>query len=246
MNQVKIFNFNESQVRLLIDNQGNPWWIAAEVCMILNLSNPTEAIRNLDEDEKSTLRVTEGGPERNIISESGLYSLILRSNKPEAKKFKRWITHEVIPSIRKTGHYGTADPIEVFNDPAAMRGLLLTYTEKVLALESTVKEQAPKVEALDRLSTSDGSLCITDAAKALQLRPKDLFQWLAAHDWIYRRAGGNHWIAYQARLKRGALEHKVTTVSRNDGSEKVGEQVRVTPRGLAELAKAFSVETAAA
>ena len=129
------------------------------------------------------------------------------------------------------------DPIQVLNDPAAMRGLLLTYSEKVLALEAKVEEQGEKVAALDRIAESDGSFCITNAAKTLQVRPKDLFDYLRAHSWIYRRAGTAHDIGYQARVNAGDLEHKVTTVLRADGTEKVVEQVRITPRGLAKLAK---------
>jgi anti-repressor protein len=105
MTNVIPFNYESKQVRVIKDNEGNPWWIASDVCEIIGLSNTTEALRNLDDDEKSTLRISEGGPERNIINEPGLYSLIIRSNKPEAKQFKRWITHEVLPSIRKTGGY---------------------------------------------------------------------------------------------------------------------------------------------
>ena len=137
-----------------------------------------------------------------------------------------------------------SDPRAALNDPATMRGLLLTYSEKVLALESKVDEQAPKVSGFDLISDADGSLCITDAAKTLQTRPKDLFLKLSACNWIYRRAGGSHWIGYQYQLKRGTLMHKVTTVSRNDGTEKVTEQVRVTPKGLTELAEKFSAKAA--
>jgi len=136
------------------------------------------------------------------------------------------------------------DPSAALNDPATMRGLLLTYSEKVLALESKVDEQAPKVSGFDLISDADGSLCITDAAKTLQTRPKDLFLKLSACNWIYRRAGGSHWIGYQYQLKRGTLMHKVTTVSRNDGTEKITEQVRVTPKGLTELAEKFSAKAA--
>lgn len=81
------------------------------------------------------------------------------------------------------------DPVQVLNDPAAMRGLLLTYSEKVLALEAENKELVPKAEALDRIATADGSLCVTDAAKTLQVRPKDLFAFLRSHGWIYSRPG---------------------------------------------------------
>lgn len=130
-----------------------------------------------------------------------------------------------------------ADPIQqVLNDPAAMRGLLLSYTERVIALESTVAEQAPKVAALDRIATADGSMCITNAAKTLGMRPKDLFQWMQAHRWIYRRTSSS-WIAYQDRLQAGWLEHKIATVERADGSEKVASQVLVTAKGLSVLAR---------
>lgn len=127
------------------------------------------------------------------------------------------------------------DPMKALNDPAAMRGLLLTYTEKVIELEAANAELAPKAEALDRIATADGSLCVTDAAKALQMRPKDLFNYLREHGWIYRRAGAGHDVGYQSKTTNGLLEHKVTTVLRADGSEKVTEQVRITPKGLAKL-----------
>lgn len=103
----------------------------------------------------------------------------------------------------------------------------------------------PKVEALDRIATSDGGMCITNAAKDLQMRPKDLFLWMRANEWIYRRPGGKADVAYQRRLQTGVLEHKVTTVSRTDGSEKTVEQVLVTPKGLAVLAGKLNVPAAA-
>lgn len=130
----------------------------------------------------------------------------------------------------------TADPTAALGDPAALRGLLLTYSEKVLALEAVNAELAPKAIALDRLSTADGSLCITDAAKAIQVRPKALFSYLREHNWIYRRPGGKSYLGYQTRVTSGLLEHKVTTVLRADGSEKIVEQVLITPRGLTKLA----------
>lgn len=129
------------------------------------------------------------------------------------------------------------DPVAVLSDPNALRGLLLTYSEKVIALETTVKEQAVDVAALNRIAKGDGSLCITDAAKSLQVMPKDLFRFLQQHDWIYRRLGNADPIAYQDKIRSGYLEHKITTVTRSDGSEKTVTQVRVTPAGLAKLAK---------
>lgn len=136
------------------------------------------------------------------------------------------------------------DPTAILSDPASLRKLLLDYTETVIALEGKVAEQntvlalqAPKVEALDVLATrTDGSVCITNAAKDLQVPPRRLFSWLQEHDWIYRRAGGSGYVAYQRHIKTGNLEHKVAMVERLDGSAKMVEQVLVTAKGLAKLA----------
>lgn len=129
MNQVqRVFNYETNQVRTIIKD-GSPWFVAKDVCDVLALSNPTESIRALDDDEKSTLRISEGGPERNIINEAGLYSLIIRSNKPEAKNFKRWITHEVLPSIRETGSYSM---------PTTLEDLIIMQAQSVKELKTQV------------------------------------------------------------------------------------------------------------
>ncbi|WP_033051259.1 phage antirepressor KilAC domain-containing protein [Sinorhizobium medicae] len=129
-----------------------------------------------------------------------------------------------------------ANPAAALNDPATLRSILLQNVEKVIALEAQVSELRPAQEALMRISTADGSLCITEAAKALQMRPKDLFQWLRQNGWIYRRPGAAYDLGYQSKTTAGLLEHKVTTVLRADGSEKVTEQVRITAKGLTKLA----------
>ena len=113
--------------------------------------------------------------------------------------------------------------------------LAMQAEEENIKLVAQVEEMTPKAEALDRIAKADGSMCITDAAKDLQIRPKDLFSWLSANKWIYKRTGGSGWVAYQDKLQRLLLEHKVTVVSRTDGSEKTTEQVRVTSKGLTVL-----------
>jgi phage anti-repressor protein/phage antirepressor YoqD-like protein len=129
------------------------------------------------------------------------------------------------------------DPMQMLADPVTMRGLLLTYSEKVIQLEAANAELAPKAAAADRImTTADGTMNVTMAAKTLQVQPKALFTWLSAHRWIYRRAGGSSWVAYQDKIQQGLLQHKITTVERSDGSEKVVEQVLVTAKGLAKLA----------
>lgn len=123
------------------------------------------------------------------------------------------------------------------NDPAFLRSALLTYTEKVIALESHVAILTPKADALDRIATADGSLGLIEAAKALQIQPKAFVRYLSMNGWIYRRAGGKSWLGYQVRTASGDIEHKVHAQQTEDGSQVMHEQVKITPRGLTKLAK---------
>ncbi len=129
------------------------------------------------------------------------------------------------------------EPMKLLADPHALRNALLTYSEKVIELEQQVEVMQPTVEAFDRIATADGSLCLTDTAKALQMRPKDLISWLNQKQWIYKRTGSAHYLGYQEKVQSGYLEHKVTEITRGDGSAKITEQVRVTPKGLTKLSK---------
>lgn len=126
-----------------------------------------------------------------------------------------------------------------FTNPVIAARAWADKAEQCLLLEKTVVEQAPKIAALSRISAAEGVMCITDAAKTLQEQPKTLFGWLQTNQWIYRRPGGATWTAYQDKIQRGVLEHKITTVQRPDGSEKVTTQVLVTAKGVAELAQKF-------
>lgn len=129
------------------------------------------------------------------------------------------------------------DPSTILESPAAMRGLLLTYTEKVIALEAKVGDMQEDVAAHHRLTKAEGSLNVTEAAKNLGMRPKDLFDWLSHNGWVYKRANSQVWLGFQTKCNQGLLEHKTTTVLRADGSEKITEQVSVTAKGLSVLAK---------
>lgn len=148
----------------------------------------------------------------------------------------RWLELETQPTI---------DPMKALSDPTIMRGLLLTYTEKVLVLESKVVELAPKAKALDRIAThSEGSFCIRDAAKTLQVKEKVLKQTLVERSWIYRRPMGSGYLAYSDKLRRGLMEHKIIRGERPDGSEWVETQARITAKGMALLSEIFSSELA--
>lgn len=136
------------------------------------------------------------------------------------------------------------NPMQVLNDPAAMRGLLLTYTEKVLTLESKVSELAPKAEALDRLALADGEVCLQTAGKLLQQPPNKFIAWLRGlGTWIFKRQGSARNSAYTDKINAGYLNVRTVTTIMPDGSERVTEQVVVTPKGLAKLAQMLGVTT---
>ncbi|MFE3836936.1 Rha family transcriptional regulator [Pseudogemmobacter sonorensis] len=130
------------------------------------------------------------------------------------------------------------------NDPVLLVQLLTEHASKRIEAEQRAAVAEAKADAMqedvaahERLTKADGSLNITEAAKNLGIRPKDLFDWLSHNGWIYKRANSQTWLGFQTKCNQGLLEHKTTTVLRADGSEKITEQVRVTPKGLAALAK---------
>lgn len=225
-----IFQYEDKEMRVVTDEQGEPWWVAVDVCNILTLSNPTEAIRGLDDDEKSTLRITEGGPEINIVSEPGLYSLIIRSNKKEAKDFKRWITHDVIPSIRKTGSYSLAVPKTL---PDALRAYALEI-ERRQEIESKLAIAAPKAEFFDAVADSKDAVDLGRAAKVLNcgMGRNRLFQVLRDKKILMETN-----IPYQTFVDRGyfrVIEQKYT---KPDGSTHITFKTLVYQRGLAYIQK---------
>lgn len=154
MNDLKLFNYESKQVRTVIINS-EPWWVAKDVCDILEIQNVTQALQNLDEDERSMFNIGRQGAV-NIVNESGLYSLVIQSRKPEAKKFKKWITSEVLPSIRKTGSYQHKEK----ND---LEIILLGY-EKLM---EKVKVLTPKAEVYDAFLSSDEAVDMSIAAKQI-------------------------------------------------------------------------------
>ncbi|TPG53297.1 phage repressor protein/antirepressor Ant [Roseomonas nepalensis] len=235
--QIVPFDFEGLAVRVVtLDDE--PRFVLADICRVLEISNARDAASRLDDDEKDGVGITDAiGREQltTVVSESGLYSLILTSRKEAAKRFKKWVTSEVLPTIRKTGGYLMA-ALDETPEALALRAMTVLQAT-VERQKAKLAEALPKAEALDRLAEVEGSHCITDAAKLVQVAPKALFTFMQRHGWIYRRTGADHWCAYQSRIITGDLIHKVTTVLRADGTEKTTEQVRVTPSGLTKLAK---------
>lgn len=154
------FDFNETPVRSFLDEAGEPWFVAADVCRVLEIVNLSQALSELDDDERNTLRITEGNrgnPNLNIISEAGLYDLVFRSRKPEAKAFRRWVTKEVLPAIRKTGRY-------------ALAGSGLTGSEEEEVADLRRKIEAAFADRLaGRLTNGDACALASLAAQACRL-----------------------------------------------------------------------------
>ncbi|WP_170245992.1 phage antirepressor KilAC domain-containing protein [Methylobacterium gnaphalii] len=138
------------------------------------------------------------------------------------------------------------DPLRALADPAALRSLLLQNVEKVIALEAENAELKPAAAALDRIAEAHGTFCRSTAAKMLGIPPQTLCRWMRTNGWTFRRPGDKDDLAYQSKIQAGLLEHKVNTGPRPDGTEWTSTQVRVTPKGLTVLAKAFPPAAVAA
>ncbi len=246
--EIQTFNFNNATLRTLADTAGNPWFVAKDACDILGIrTNNLRAILDADEitelsNDYSIDIAQNGGKSPLIISESGLYGLVLKSRKPEAKEFKRWVTHEVLPSIRKHGIYATETTIDqILADPDFGIRLLTDLKNeraKRIKAENHVKELEPKAKALDDFINVPGTILVRDAAKLLSssgtpIGEKELREWLSSHDWIYRHAGT--WSAASERVKAG---HLVMVESRSHGQHKDGSlfafapTVKITRKGL--------------
>lgn len=228
-----------------LTRDGEPWFVLADVCLVLEIVNASQASGQLDSDERGLCETyTPGGVQKVLcVNESGLYALIVRSYKPEAKRFRKWVTAEVLPAIRRTGGYMVAAPEET--PEAIMARAVLVAQDTISRQKAQLEVAQPKADALDRIATHSGSLTITEAAKALQVPPKEFVKWLLDHKWAYRRTAKSDLLARQERLGAGLMEHKVTELPRrwsNDVS--IATQARVTPKGITALAKAMEAAAA--
>ena len=242
MNEMQIFK-NEKFGKLhIVERNSEPWFFTKDICDILNLGNPRSSVALLDADEKGVhIMDTPGGrQEVSIVSEPGMYSLVLKSRRPEAKEFKRWITHEVIPSIRKHGAYATPATIDnIINDPDfGIRLLQELKAERDKSAELTAKIEAdkPKVEFAEALETSTNSITVKQLSVLLAQRgcdtgEKRLFNELR-EDGFLLSCGGYHNEPAQRYLDMGLFEVKTSVFTKANGDNCSGRQPRITPKGL--------------
>lgn len=237
MNEIQKFNNkNFGEIRTLqIENE--PWFVASDICKALDLTNATVSVSRLDEDEKSKLNLGLSGGATNIINEYGLYNLILASRKKEAKEFKRWITHDVIPSIRKNGAYMTEQTLEqALTSPDFLIQLankLKDEQEKNLQLQASNSRleveneiMTPKAEYFDELVSRNLLTSFRDTAKMLQIKESIFINFLIAKGYIYRDKKGK--LMPKANKNTGLFEIKETL---NDKTNWRGTQTLITPLG---------------
>lgn len=169
MNQMIPFKYEQNEIRVIQDKQGEPWWVAKDVCEVLGISTHRDAIQKLDDDERGSFKVdTLGGQqEMSIISESGLYTLILRSNKPEAKPFRKWVTSEVLPAIRKTGTYQAPNARPITLVPLAKEFRAALSIARVIGFEGnqailSANRAVKKITSFDCLELMDAQKLICE------------------------------------------------------------------------------------
>lgn len=218
MNELKIFNYNQQQVRT-VQIDGEPWFVLKDVCVVLGIADHKVAARRLEEDEVCQTPLTDSlgrMQETSVINESGLYNVILRSDKPEAKPFRKWVTSEVLPSIRKNGYY--AIPKDY---PSALRALA-DVEEKRMALEAenekqrqTIADFEPIKHYVDTILESTSTLTTTQIAADYDLSARQLNK-------ILKEAGIQHcvngqWILYKKHMGCGYTKSKTIQFCHSDG-----------------------------
>lgn len=242
MSNVVPFRYRDAEVRV-VNIDGEPWWVLADLCRALDLTRgPSQVAERLDDEVRQAYPMPDalGRMQQTVlVSEPGMYEVVLRSDKEEARDFRRWVTHEVLPTIRRTGSYGTA-PALPQTYAEALRELASTVEAKA-AVEAERDALAPRAGAWDHLASTSTDYSVQQAATILARDPsitigqRRLFAWMDNHNWTYRCDG--HRAAYQRRIESGHLAHRLIHHIHPRTGEVVVDapQVRVTVKGLTEL-----------
>ena len=244
MNNLQIFDSPDfGQIRTIQQN-GEPWFVGKDVADILGYQNGSRDVnRHVDEDDRQNYQngTFESNRGLTIINESGLYSLILYSKMPKAKEFKRWVTSEVIPAIRKTGGYIAGS--ENMTDAEIMAKAVLVAQstirqrdQRIKELESDVAAAKAKVLFADAVSASDSTILIGDLAKILKqnghpIGQKRLFNWMREQGYLIKRAGADYNSPTQRAMEMGLFKIKETAISHSDGHVSVSKTTKVTGKG---------------
>lgn len=237
MNDIQIFNFQSNEVRVVKDDNGEPWFVAKDVCGVLGIQQPVRAVENLDSDEVSKTHVTDSlnrQQETYIINESGLYALVIRSNKPNARKFRKWVTSEVLPSIRKHGGYIASNGMESVEElyMRAMESLHAALErQKAITAEQTkqLEKQAPDVEYCNTVLAAKNLHTVNSIATHLGTTAVRLNRLLLIHGYIYRK-GGIYYPSASIRDK-GYCDFHVVPYVKSNGEIATREHLKWTEEG---------------
>ena len=241
MNGLQVFSYEGNEVRT-VQKGSEILWVLKDVCGILGIEKYRDAATRLDDDEREPVLVdTLGGRQEMIaVTESGLYSIILLSRKPEAKKFKRWVTHEVLPTIRKHGAYVTPAKLEeLMNDPDSWIKALTALKEERAAkerLQLEATENKPKVIFADAVSVSEGTILIGELAKILkgngiEIGQNRLFEKLRQDGYLIKRKGTDYNAPTQRAMELGLFRVKETAITHSDGHVTISKTTKVTGKG---------------
>ena len=241
------FTYEDHQVRV-VTVDGEPWFVGADIARVLGIASASGITRMVDPEDKGSHEVeTPGGRQSlTIVNESGMYTALMRSNHPAAKPFRRWITAEVLPSIRKTGSYGAVR--ELTEDELIHKALTLTAA-KVESLTARLALVEPKAAAFDRWLSSNVHYGVAEVAQALHDLGADmgrnrLFADMATRGWIYRDQRGD-WRPYQAQIETRRLAVKLSRCENSrTGEEFAAHTVRITTKGAVALADLLGVAPA--
>lgn len=246
---IQAFDNSEfGQLRVIQDEGGEPWFVAKDVCDALELSNVTVALQRLDDDERAKCNLGRQG-DTNVVNEAGLYTLILGSKKKEAHAFKRWVTHDVLPSIRKSGGYMVARPDE--SDAEVLSRALLIAQQTIERRDARIADQqavigelSPKAAFFDAVGDSDGKMSVADLSKALrqagiQMGQNRLFKWFRDNGYMGKR-GIHRNRPTQRAIEQGLFYLHDTTFVRRDGKVFNTFTPMVTAKGATVFFKAIS------
>lgn len=254
MTDLQIFNSPEFGAIRTIEKDGEPWFVGKDVATALGYSDSFGSLKkHVDEEDKLVCQIDSAGQKRDItiINESGLYSLVLSSKLPTAKKFKRWVTNEVIPSIRKHGAYMTPETLEkALLSPDTLMQLaqnLKDEQEKRKVLETKIEQDKPKVLFADAVASAKTSILIGELAKLLKQNGVDigqnrLFEWMRQNGYLIRRQGSDYNMPTQRSMEQGLFEIKETTVVHADGHTHINKTPKVTGKGQAYFVTLFLKE----
>ncbi len=256
MNALKIFNHATFGNVRAVDRGGQPWFVAKDVCDCLDIRT-NDAANSLDEDEKGYESIVSlGGAQQTlIISEPGLYSLILRSRKPDAKAFKRWLVHEVIPSIRRHGVYATPQTVEaMLNDPETTIKILTALKEERAqrqALEARAVADRPKVVFAESIEVARTSILVGEMAKLIKqatghdIGQNRFFEWLRDHGYLHK-SGSQRNMPTQRSIDAEWMEIKEGTRIGSSGECHITRTTKITGRGQIYFVNLFAAQSRAA